>query len=351
MQENIQKSSLVQSLKAGIIILMITLLLAELSLRAFHSVKPLFIFHDNSYSRFRGKPFSEDYGFKLNSLGFKDGEFAVEKNQNYRIIALGDSYAFGIVPYQDNYLTLLEKDLKQLGKPVELYNMGIPAIGPKEYLALLVREGLQYHPDMVLLSIFLGNDVLESDRPRRWYSHSYVGSLIHYLIASNRKYDNHPVHLAKEYCDDCPFFNEEAYLKLQKERGVIYKPNDAKVKIAYSKFFEYLEEIKKITDLNHIKLVVLLIPDETQVNSKLQSEVKAALSSEGAGWDITQPNRLLAEKLTALQIDYLDLYPAIEAEAKVRPLFRPRDTHWNIAGNHFAESIIQPYLLPLLKPE
>ena len=49
----------------------------------------------------------------------------------------------------------------------ELINMGIPGIGPREYLAVFIHEGLQLKPDMVLLSFFIGNDFLETTKVNR----------------------------------------------------------------------------------------------------------------------------------------------------------------------------------------
>lgn len=60
---------------------------------------PPYIFYENSYSRFRGKPLADDYDFRLNSRGFKDVERKKEKEPNvYRILGLGDSFAFGVIP-------------------------------------------------------------------------------------------------------------------------------------------------------------------------------------------------------------------------------------------------------------
>jgi hypothetical protein len=48
-----------------------------------------------------------------NSLGFRDDEFTLEKPPGtFRIVALGDSFAFGAqVPFEDNFLYLLEGEL------------------------------------------------------------------------------------------------------------------------------------------------------------------------------------------------------------------------------------------------
>ena len=100
-----------------------------------------------SYNRFRGKPFAPDWNFHLNSRGFNDVEFSTHKAPGtIRILGIGDSFAFGVVPYEYNYLTLVEQYLKQSGHNIELINMGIPSTGPREYLSLLVNEGLYSNP-------------------------------------------------------------------------------------------------------------------------------------------------------------------------------------------------------------
>ncbi|MGC2587818.1 MAG: hypothetical protein WA445_16345, partial [Pseudolabrys sp.] len=172
-----------------LLIVLITVALGEVSLRIYNSVDPLPIFYDESYNRFRGKPFAPDWNFHLNSRGFKDVEFSTRKAAGtIRILGIGDSFAFGIVPYENNYLTLVEQDLKQSGHNVELINMGIPSIGPREYLSLVVNEGFALEPDRVLLSFSIGSDFEES-RKRKLISYSYVASLITYIVQRWTKFE------------------------------------------------------------------------------------------------------------------------------------------------------------------
>src|ERR1041384_3891860 len=143
--------TVLRGLRQTFIILLITFVLAEVAFRVYNYVHPSFIFYDSSYNRFRGKPHAPDFDFHLNSKGFKDVEFNLKKDEGtYRVVGLGDSFAFGIVPYEYNYLTLLEANLNQSGKKTEVINMGIAGVGPKDYLALLVNEGLELKPDLVL---------------------------------------------------------------------------------------------------------------------------------------------------------------------------------------------------------
>lgn len=335
-------------MRSVIIVLIISLILTEFALRAYNYFNPVFIFYDNSYNRFRAKPFSDDWGFKLNSLGFKDVEFSRQKNQNYRILGLGDSFAYGVVPYQNNYLTLIESQFKQQSTHVEVFNMGIPSTGPREYLSVLMHEGLQFHPDMVLLSFFIGNDFTYNSR--KWYTYSYVASLFHYIVTLQRQYKGHIIHGGGRYCDDCPNLSEEAYLRLEKDRSFMYLSDDQAFEALLEKAIDYLGQIQDICNKNGIKLVVAIIPDEIQINPSLQMRVRKEMSVQEGFWNNTLPNERLAEKLKGMGVDYLDLYPYFLKESQVRQLYRPRDSHWNIAGNLFAANIIKDHILRYIKP-
>jgi hypothetical protein len=134
-----------------LIIVLITVALGEVGLRIYNFIDPLPIFYSGNPDRFRGKAFAPFWNFHLNSRGFNDVEFSTHKTPGtIRILGIGDSFAFGVVPYEYNYLTLLEQYMKQSGHNVELINMGIPSIGPREYQSLLVDEGFALETDQRL---------------------------------------------------------------------------------------------------------------------------------------------------------------------------------------------------------
>jgi len=91
------------------LISLISLGLTEIAFRVDNKINPSFIFYERSYNRFRGKHKALDYDLTLNSKGFKDVEFNHRKAPGiYRILGIGDSFAYGVVPYQYNYYTRLE---------------------------------------------------------------------------------------------------------------------------------------------------------------------------------------------------------------------------------------------------
>ena len=208
-------------IQTGIIII-ISFFMVEITLRVSHYFNPTFIFYTNSYNRYRGIPYAPDFNFKLNSLGFKDKEFSEKKENIYRIIGIGDSFTFGVVPYEYNYLTLLGSDLQRAGYDIEVLNMGICAMGPKEYLSLFVSEGLKLKPDMLLLSFFVGNDFIDClNSGRKWHSYSHATSFLYYLITIWHNYEGIVVHGKGDYCDDCPTFDKNTHLEVEGERSFI----------------------------------------------------------------------------------------------------------------------------------
>ena len=340
----------IRMLTIALVNLLLFVALAEVGFRLYDRFNPSFVFYKDSYNRYRGAPGAPDWDFRLNSQGFKDLAFEPKRDGVYRILGLGDSFAFGVVPYADNYLTRLEAMLQAQGLEVEIYNMGIPGAGPGDYLALLVREGLALEPDMVLVSVFIGNDFSDSRR-RGLHEYSYLVSFLRYLNAVNQDYEGRVVHGPTDYCDDCPNFTTERFLQLEAKRSFVFRHGDPKFERRFDDTMHHLEKLQSLCAREGIELLVALIPDEMQVDPALLERV-AETHFDGlpaAAWDLQQPNRRLAEAFERLSIAYLDLLPAL-SEPDRPPLYRPRDSHWNIAGNRRAAEALLPWVAAYAEP-
>ena len=326
------------------IIASISSIFTEIAFRIYNRINPSFVFYDRSYNRFRGKPFASDYDFKLNSKGFKDVEFQTDKDPNIlRILGLGDSFAYGVVPYRYNYYTRLEEKFNQTGRTVELINMGIPNMGPRDYLALLIDEGLELKPDRVILSFFIGND-LDPNEERTLLSHSYVASFIQFIIALNKSYEGRIIHAGSSYYDDRPQMEYETFLKLQAYRSKNFRDTE-NFRNNFDYSVAFVRQIKEICDRRGIELLVVLIPDELQIDNQLRMAVIKDLDANPADFDFSLPNQLLAEEFARHNINYIDLLDDFRSASVEKRLYKPQDTHWNIAGNELAAEIIYQHPL------
>jgi len=91
--------------------------------------------------------------YSINSLGFRDYEYALEKPEGvFRIIAIGDSYTFGKgIALEYTYPKLLEKKLRGLGKRIEVLNFGVYGYNTVQEYWMIKEKAILFHPDMIII--------------------------------------------------------------------------------------------------------------------------------------------------------------------------------------------------------
>ena len=94
---------------------------------------------------------------RINSDGFRDDEYPLEKGQRWRIIFLGDSLTFGWgVEKEQSFEHLLERKL-DAREPTEIINFGTGNYNTVQEVKLLLEKGLRYRPDQVVLFYFIND--------------------------------------------------------------------------------------------------------------------------------------------------------------------------------------------------
>jgi len=89
----------------------------------------------------------------------------------------------------------------------------------------------------------------------------------------------------------------------------------------------------------------VLIPDEMQMNTALQRAALKKLRVTEPEMDFALPNRLLSQALRKAGIPCLDLLEPFRAASSRMRLYKPQDTHWNLAGNKLAAELLAEHLL------
>jgi hypothetical protein len=324
----------------------VTCVLFELSLRAFNHFRPSWVFYSASYDRFRGQARAPFYDRQLNSKGFNDVEHTLVKGADVdsRILAIGDSFVFGVVPYRANFLTRLEDELRGTIR-AEVVKMGIAAADPQDYLSLLVNEGLAFRPNLVVVAFFIGND-FESPA-RKLYEYSYVATLVRSVATIWRDAppaQSLPNWSGATYDDEHPSLDEDRFLEIEVDRAWVYETDSTRLQTATAKAVGYLRQMREVSSRAGADLMVVLIPDESQVDPTLQDQVVRARRWASGQFDFRLPNRLLAGALTEEGIRHLDLLAAFEEKSRLTRLYKPRDTHWNIEGNRLAAEEIARFI-------
>ena len=90
----------------------------------------------------------------------------------YRIVVLGDSHTVS-APWPKTFPKVLESELRADdlgGRRVEVYNAGALGHSHYQYYLTLTQRVARYHPDLVVVAYYVGNDFLDllriDDRPR-----------------------------------------------------------------------------------------------------------------------------------------------------------------------------------------
>ncbi len=324
--------------------------LLEISLRLYHVHDPAFmIVPDTTYMKYRGKPFSNEFnGFKLNSRGYKDVEFnTVKKSGTFRILAIGDSQTYGAVPYPESYITLVENKLREACAECEILNMGVPSTGPVDYLSILLNEGFDLQPDMILLHFNVFDDFKNGGKRFKLYSYSAAAAFINSIISNSFKPEG-VVFGSGMYREGISLRSDSAYMRLLIDaHGKVFLKNNPAFIDDFQSSFSYLREIKKICGMKNVILAVVMIPADLQIHPALQKKALVTLRAAGSDADFRIPNRMLAGELNGLRIPYIDLldYFLINNNMKETCFTQGNDPHWNRFGSRVAADSISPWLI------
>jgi hypothetical protein len=325
--------------------LALTLVLAELALRAFASYTGTSWIVSQALDGYRLQP-GYDYGHGLrgNRLGYPGREFRLDKRPGVdRIAALGDSFAVApAVPFAENYLTLLEHRLPQ----TEVYNFGVSGAGPREYSLILNQHILAFRPDLVLVSVFVGNDITEElATPRSLDLRQHA---LYLLLARGgrllqerwRQSPGDPVSGSDRLT--AGRLSAETFREVEARRlAVCLKDPPQGLEKKWARALAYLDRIIRECRRRELPVAFVLIPDEFQVNRAVLAEALRAGGLQADAVDLRLPQCRLLAFFAERGVPCLDLWAAF---ARVPETYAPRDTHWNIRGNRLAAEQLSHWL-------
>jgi hypothetical protein len=289
----------------------------------------------------------QDYGAGLhgNRLGYPGDEFQIDKPPGLtRIAALGDSFAVGpAVPFADNFLCLLQNTLPR----TEVYNFGVSGTGPREYLAILRQHVWTYQPDVVLLCLFVGNDITESLptprhlEPRQHALYILLTRTMRFLGDRSRQGERAASAGAERLTAGT--LSEENFRDVEARRlAVCLQHPSASLERKWQRSLGWLDQIVHQCSQHQVPLAVVLIPDEFQVNPAVLADTLTAAPWQREDLDIELPQRRLGAFFAERGVPCLDLLPAFQG---VPATYAVRDTHWNLRGNRLAANCLSWWVM------
>jgi lysophospholipase L1-like esterase len=273
-----------------------------------------------------------DVEIRANRLGLRDHEPEAKAPGTFRILGLGDSFAFGWgVPLEASFFKRLELllDGSHPGATHEVVSAGIPGYGTYEALHLLASVGRGYEPDLVILAFYEGNDYLNNaSAPRR---RAVVdGYLTDLKPAGNAALPG----LAVRHSALVALLADQ-WARLGEKRG--FRASVEKTKAL-------LVEMKTVLAPRRVPLVVVFIPDQDPA-AYARPLLLRLTDRLLRGEDAFRQRGEMAEFCQEQGIGFCRLSPRFEdAAGAVGLRLSLEDSHFNAEGHRLAAEEIQAWL-------
>jgi hypothetical protein len=333
-----------------------------------------------------------------NAFGLHDVEFGAQKPRGrLRIMALGDSFTYGLVPYPDAVMTRLEEALRGgcAGTDLEVLNFGIGGTGIWDYKLVYELAGPTYDPDLVMVNLYLGNDgpdlfarprsfrrvpsalrksylarygvnvvriatgvdrhvMADSVNPPRWSPppHARGGEIVD-ATAPLRPDDRQltgPIYTQQRF----PEIMWEEYRRFARPP---WAPSPART---WASTLAILDLLRHDVARHGRRMTIALYPSVLQVYPDARHRLEEELErrpdvTRGARLDVDplRPNRAVLDYCRATGLACYDTTADLVAASRqsAEPLYKALDTHWTVRGNHVAAAAQARWLQPIVCPE
>jgi hypothetical protein len=317
---------------------------------------------------------------RINQDGFRGPDYVRPKPSGvFRVAVLGDSYVEAIqVPEDKTFTAVIGRRLSQCprlkGKHVESMNFGVDGYGTAQELITLRRKVWQYSPDVVVLAIFLGNDLrnnsvaLEPDRCRPFYAYQdghlrLTGPLVDsaaYRMWCAARFDYRDLRFVELFKNTWEMLKQGPGLPTAQqpmEKAInydIYKPPTSR---AWKDAWQITEAlVNQIHDevLRH-HAMFLAVTEDTSIQVWPQSQTRKQFEEKLGVSDLFYPDRRIAELGRREGFEVLTLAPILQVYAETHHVFLHgfKNTpmgfgHWNETGHEQAGNAIANKLCEML---
>ncbi|MGR9106723.1 MAG: SGNH/GDSL hydrolase family protein [Gammaproteobacteria bacterium] len=290
--------------------------------------------------------------YRINSRGCRDREYSLEKPEGiFRILALGDSFTFGMgVEAEDTYPKQLEEILNGKGYPVEVINCAVVGYDMWQHKVALREKALVYHPDLVMLGIFV-NDLMFSYPPPEIRKPGYRGKNPFAKQGTRNWLHKSFLYNTIRNAEDLLKFRFRAKLGAKHLEGIVARkqiwgpanPEDPHYRLLvgtaeprlYDEYKTSLTEFVSIARRSGTEVFLLLLPDSVQLHDPSMQAL----------------NRFIANLAAESDTPFLDLTPFLESQKDPESLYLfPDDAHNSPKGMSVIAEAIAGALENISKP-
>jgi hypothetical protein len=287
-----------------------------------------------------------DTRVSINREGLRGPEIGPKASGTLRVLVLGDSFAFGVGAQGDEtYPARLQEILRSRGIRAEVLNAGAPGYGVPDETAWFERWGKPLAPDVVLVTVFIGNDLQDAvpgPKPMavdgalvmpgenagslsRWlYYHSQLFVLIKNssLGASLRRLLGRP---------------EPLETRQQREEFDLYAKAGTSERVRQGAAETERAVAALAADAGGARVLAVIIPSLIQVDPQRWQANLQRFGLDPARYDLTHPNEIFRGIFARHGIPVVDLTaPFSQALARGQKIYYSIDQHLTPAGYRLA---------------
>ena len=291
---------------------------------------------------------------RVGSAGLRGAELAAKSALRPRVLVIGDSFVFGVgAGESETYPVRLAARLAERGIGAEVLNGGVPGYSVPDAVAWFEAWGAPLAPDLVVLTVFVGNDLLDAmpenrasviggrlvvpgadpNSLRSWlYDHSHLYVLLKNSPAGDpiRRALGRPVpHERAEAKEMMSLYAKGAPSEIERVGGAATE--------------EAVRRLVGALPAGHV--VAALLPAVIEVDPELWSRNLAAHGLDPEQYDRTRIARWFAALFSRHGVATLDLAPPFAAAiARGEKIYFEHDPHLTPAGYDLAAAEVAPFV-------
>ena len=294
--------------------------------------------------------------------GFRTGP-GPETGTRPRVLLLGDSFMAAIqVEYEETFAAHIERGVSSsTGQSASVRNTSIGGWDPPQYLIQSRRTLEKDTFDLVVVSVYLGNDIVHEAmeirtalEPPSIHEFRFPRSMsaAEWLVALAKPIDDRLKRRSHLYIWTKIRLD---YLRMRLGLSAAYFPDVHLRSLAESPRWDYtadiLEKIHDFASGMDIPTLFILIPSHFQVDRSALDQHVAAFRIDAGDVLIDQPNEILSERMRGRGLEVLDPLPEFRRhfEAGMGPLFGSVDTHFNADGHKLLWELVGERITEVLE--